>query len=183
MVSVYGWLKWEGCRCLLCVLGDRRELAALVGNGTMLSCAGARVGQGEKGRDRDKCLVPCPEVLRLSDEKQRQSTVAVSVTGVGAQGILCLQEQSSIQLVSSSVRQSSSPSQGPVLWLSLLCLVPLLCPHPCPSYGEIMVATSQSPGRDRPVPLHISITQTATGLRASNATGTPQGLHDATGIQ
>lgn len=69
----------------------------------MLSCAGARAGQGEKERDRNKCLVSCPGVLQLSDEKQRHSTVAVSVTEVGAQGILCLQEQSSLQLVSSGV--------------------------------------------------------------------------------
>lgn len=69
----------------------------------MLSWAGAWAGQGEKGRDRNKCLLPCPGVLRLSDEKQRHSTVAVSVTGVGAHGMLCLQEQSSLQLVSSGV--------------------------------------------------------------------------------
>lgn len=69
----------------------------------MLSCDGASAGKGEKGTDRDKCPVPCPGVLRLSHEKQRHSTEAVSVRGVGAQGILCLQEQASLQLVSSSV--------------------------------------------------------------------------------
>lgn len=103
MVSVRGLAEMGGCKCLHCVLGDGRELATLVGNGTMLSCADARAGQGEKGRDRDKCLVPCPGVIRLSDEEQRHSTLSVSVTGVGAQGTLCFQEQSSLQLVSSTV--------------------------------------------------------------------------------
>lgn len=100
MVPVCGLAGMGRCRG---VLKDRRELAALVGSGTMLSYAGTRAGQGEKWRARDKCLELCPEVLQLSDEKQRHSTVAMSATGVGAMGILCLQEQSSLQLVSSSV--------------------------------------------------------------------------------
>lgn len=163
MVLVYAWLKWGDAGVSFVSWGTGESCLHSWGMGQCWAVLVPGLGKEKRGETGINALCP---VLGCSSSAMRSR---------GTPQWQCLTEQ---QL-------------QPRAWFVAVSvqdpLVPLLCPHPCPqhcpSYCETMVATSLSPGRNRPVPLHIIITQIATGLRASSATGTPQGPHDATGIQ
>lgn len=189
--STWGWLKQGDVGISLVSWGDRRGLAALAGERDkaelVLEPGLSKEKRGETGINAS-CPAPgCSSSMARSRDTPPPPPLAVLLSGMGAQGPSCLPGTSIAP--GCPLQWLMGQQLQPKAWFVAVqdALALLLCPHPClhpcPCHRETVVATSPSPGRDRLVSLHIAISQTVTGPRASDATGTPQGPHDATGTR